>query len=213
MRNKILIVILAFFMMVPSTKALMCGNEVKVKYSEMAKNISVNYEYVESENDVIFNIKFSNIPEKFIIYDIEHEINYMYQGSELTIPNVNKNSSYKYGVYIDNISCKYELLYTHYITIPPYNYYYKDEVCNGIEDYKLCNKWLNITISYDEWKSKVIEYKNSLNVELEEIQESEKTIFEKIIDFYIEYYLVILLGVIITCCVCIYSYNRKHDLF
>ena len=213
MKNKLLLLVVSFFIFAPSSKALMCGNEVKVKYQEMAKNISVNYEYTESDSDVAFSIKFTNIPENFIIYDINNEIDYNYQGSELTIPNVNKNTSYKFGIYINDISCEYELLYTHYITIPAYNKYYKDAICEGIEDYKLCNKWLNVTISYDEWKNKIIEYKNSLNKEEEIPEEKEKSWMEKIIEFYSNYYMFILPGIIIVSCSGIYLYNKKHDLF
>lgn len=213
MKNKLLIFLVSFFIFIPSSKALMCNNEDKVKYQEMAKNISVNYEYEEKEEDIVFSIKFTNIPEGFSIHDMNNEINYNYQNSELIIQDVNKNSSYKFGVYVDDIFCKYELLYAHYITIPAYNYYYKDEICIGIEDYKLCSKWLNINYSYDEWKEKVTNYKNSLNIEQDKIEDQKKSLIDMIIDFYTDYYIYILPSLIIICCLGIYLYNRKHDLF
>lgn len=213
MKNKLLICLVSFFIFISSSKALMCGNEVKVKYQEMAKNISINYEYVETDNDITFNIKFSNIPETFIIVDEKNGVTYNYSSSELIIPNVNKNTSYKFNILKEDDFCSYVIFYTHYINIPAYNYYYKDEICNGIEDYKLCNKWLNVNYNYDEWKEKVINYKNSLNIEDEIIETQEENIFDKIINFYAKYYMYVLPSLIIMCCVSIYLYNRKHDLF
>lgn len=213
MRKKILVFLISFFIFIPSSKAYLCANSVKVKYQEMAKNISVNYEYTESNDDVTFNIKISNIPEGFIIYDASNGKNYYYSSGEIIIPNVEKNKNYRFDVFKDEIACGSINFYSHYVNIPAYNKYYKDPICSGIEDYKLCSKWLNVTISYDEWKSKVIEYKNSKNIKDNEIIEPEKTIFDEIIDFYTKYYMYILPSLIIICCLGIYLYNRKHDLF
>lgn len=212
--KKILVFMLLIVLCPIQTKALMCNNESKAKYNEMAKNISVNYEYQETENDVIFNIKITNIPESFIIVDIKNNVTYKYRSSEIIIPNVSKNTSYKFNVMKDDDACSWEIFYTHYINIPSYNFYYKDEVCKGIEDYKLCNKWLNINMEYDEWKNKIIEYKNSLiNNDDEIIDDEEKGVFDILLDFYIEYYYIILPLVIVISLVCVYLYNRKHDLF
>lgn len=212
--KKYILFVLMFVLCPIQINALMCNNESKVKYSEMARNISVNYEYQETDNDVIFNIKITNIPETFIIVDVKNNITYNYNSSELIIPNVSKNTSYKFNVLKNDDACSWEIFYTHYINIPAYNVYYKDEVCKEIEDYKLCSKWLNVTSSYEEWKNKVVEYKNSLNVSTDEkIKEEEKTIFEVIFDFYLDYYYFILPTIIVLCLVCVYFYNRKNDLF
>ena len=212
MKNKILLFIIAFFTLIPSTNALMCDNSKKIYYQELAQNISVNYEYVEANDDVTFTIKFSNIPDGFTIYDFYNNVRYEYQGPELIIP-AEKNKSYKFNVYTNNVSCYLENLYNHYVTIPSYNKYYKDELCKGIEDYKLCSKWLNVTISYDEWKEQIIKYRNSFNIEKEQDNVFKKTLFDKIVDFYVDYYIVILISLIVISCVGIYLYNRKHDLF
>ena len=212
MKKKLLIFLVSFFAFVPSSSALMCSNELKVEYQNMAKNISVNYEYIETNDDVTFTIKFSNIPEGFSIHDYKQGITYNYSGSELVIP-AEKNKSYSFNIYYPDTPCHMEVLYKHYITIPAYNKYYKDELCKGIEDYKLCSKWLNITYSYDEWKTKIINYKKSIKQDEQKNDTYEKTMIDKIIEFYSDYYMFILPGVIIVCCTGIYLYNKKHDLF
>ena len=52
--KKYLLLFIMFVLCPIQANALMCNNESKVKYSEMARNISVNYEYQETENDVVF---------------------------------------------------------------------------------------------------------------------------------------------------------------
>ena len=181
MYKKILLFIGLFILLPKSAKAVMCPNERMIKYQEQAKNISVNYEYEETNDDIIFNIKVSNVPMQFTVYDADAFQNYFYKGdgddfryldrdgvqsyvpvgSEFTIHNVKKNKSYKFQVFINDVACAYRILYTHYITIPPYNKYYKDSLCKGIEDYKLCQKWVNLSgMSYDEWKKQVTNYIN-----------------------------------------------------
>ncbi len=214
MRKYIVGILFGILILFPiNTKALMCNNDYKIKYSDMAKNIAVNYEYVEANDDVTFTIKFSNIPEGFTIYDFKNNLTYNYSGPELVVP-ASKNTSYVFNVYIPNDACHLEVLYKHYITIPSYNKYYKDELCRGIENYKLCNKWLNINMSYDEWKNDINKYIESLIVEEDPMEENDiKGIFDYIIEFYLEYYYYILPGIIVLCFIGIYIYNKKHDLF
>ncbi len=215
MKNKFLIFVVSFFIFVPPSKAYLCDNSTKVEYQEMAKNISVNYEYTESNDDVNFNIKISNIPTDFIVLDVTNKKEYYpsSSSSEILIENVSKNTSYRFDILKNEIACGSIVFYSHYVNIPAYNKYYKDAVCEGIEDYKLCSKWLNVTVSYDEWKNKIIEYKKSLNKKEDIKKEEEKTLIEKIIEFYSDYYMFILSGIIIVCCSGIYLYNKKHDLF
>lgn len=214
MRKYIVGILFGILILFPiNTKALMCNNDYKIKYSDMAKNIAVNYEYVEANDDVTFTIKFSNIPEGFTIYDFKNDRTYKYNGPELIV-SAEKNKKYTFNVYLPDDACHLEVLYKHYVTIPPYNKYYKDELCRGIEDYKLCSKWLNINMSYDEWKKDVNKYIESLIVEEETIEKKEiKGIFDYIIEFYLEYYYYILPGVVVLCFIGMYFYNKKHDLF
>ena len=215
MYKKILFVICLFVLLPINAKALMCSNEKKSKFREQAKNIAVNYTYNETDSDITFNIKFDNIPSDFYIYDVNTgDVYYPDGASSVLISNVQKNKSYKYWVYTTDALCEKETLYTHYITIPGYNRYYKDALCKGIEDYKLCNKWLSVNMSYEEWKKEVNKYIDSFKKDQdEEIVEVPKGVFDYVFDFYADYYYFILPGIIILCVVGIIIYNKKHDLF
>ena len=215
MKKYLLYVIFLLIVLLPSdADALMCSNELKIKYTEMAKNISINYEYVEHDDDVDFTIKVSNIPEGFIVYDAVNVINYTYNGPELVLNNIKKNKTYKFGIYIDDSSCKGVILYTYYLTIPPYNKYYKDELCKGIEDYKLCSKWININMSYEDWKIKIHKYLDKLNKKEEkEVKKEEESFFKVIYSFITSYYYILIPGFIIILVLGKIIYNKKHDLF
>lgn len=234
--KKILLVIGLFILLPTSTKAVLCDYNKKIAYQKQAQNISVSYEYIETEDDAIFNIKFGNIPEQFIVYDATNYYNYFRQGdgrafgirndkegniapytpidSEFTIENVEKNKSYTFQIFVNDSSCIYKIMYTHYITIPGYNKFYKDKLCEGIEEYKLCKKFVNINMSYDEWKNKVSKYIDSLKKdEIVEETEEIKGVFDYLLDFYLEYYYFILPGIILIMMIGMVAYNKKHDLF
>lgn len=215
MYKKVLFIICLFVLLPMNVKALMCSNEKKAKFREQAKNVAINYTYQETDNDITFDIKFDNIPSDFYLYDVDTgDRYYPNEQSSAVVNNVQKNKSYKFWVYTSDALCENETLYTHYITIPGYNIYYKDNLCKGIEAYKLCNKWLNINMSYDEWKNEVNKYIESLKKQQVVVEQEEiKGIFDYVFDFYTSYYYFILPGIILVCIVGIYVYNKKHDLF
>ena len=215
MNRKIILVLIGVFFLLPSNaKALMCSNQDKLAFVEQAKNITVNYEYVEHDDDVDFTIKISNIPDKFIVYDAVNVVNHVNEGSEIVISNIRKNKTYKFGIYVDDFLCKGKLLYTHYIQIPAYNKYYKDELCKGLEDYKLCYKWLNTRMTYDEWKHEMLKYIDKLNQKEEnKIKEEEKELFEQLFIIITNYYFIIIPALILILILAKVIYNKKHDLF
>lgn len=195
------------------TKAVVCENNIRVKYQELAKNISLAYEYIEENDTIKFNIIISNINEKLIIKDVLNNSSYNYTNSEIVLKNFNENTSYKFEVYANDYLCNDSSLYTHYINLPPYNKYYKDEVCKDAENYSLCNKWTNITMSYEDFKLKVENYKKTTVVEEVETETIVENIFDKVIDFYSEYYYYILPSIIVIVLITIRINVKKDDLF
>lgn len=214
MRKKIICLVIGLTILLPGhVNGAMCTNEDKLKFQELARNITANYEYVEENGDVTFTIKFNNIPEGFIIYNFTDDKKYENPGSELVVP-AEKNKSYKFNIFTSDIACHLSPLHNIYITVPGYNKYYNDDLCEGIEDYKLCYKWLNMTMEYDDWKKEVNKYIEKLNKKEEKKEkEIEKGIFETIFDFINTYYLILIPGIIILFVLIRIIYNKKHDLF
>jgi hypothetical protein len=187
-----------------------------VKWKSLAQNITYSYDAIESNNNVTVKITFSNFVKGLYIKDTKSDKNYYYNNSsELTLSGYKPNNSYRFEIYTNDQYCKFNLLYTLYVVVPWYNQFQHDEICEGIEEYTLCQKWINNQYSYEDWKKKVQAYKDSLIANDEEnIQnERETSILEKIIDVYGNIYFIVLPIIIIVGGATIYVYNKKHDLF
>lgn len=226
--NKIFILMFLFVLFPINAKAMLCSNEEKVKWTNLAQNITVKYDAKEKNGKVIFSITFSNISKGLIIYDKLNKEFHSYKGSELTLNNYEPNVNYKFDIYADMDhydtdengvktynNCFGMVLYTHYAIIPAYNKYSTDSLCKGIEDYTLCQKWANINLDYDEWKEKVTTYIKSLEPKEENKSQDDKRqdLLEKLVDIYASVYYIIFPIIIVGGIAYIIIYNKKHDLF
>lgn len=211
---KWVIFILLVILFPMNTKALMCSNADKVKFQDMAQNITSTYSYVENNGNVNFSITLSNIPEKFIIKDANNDKIYNYTSSEITLNGFDYGKSYRFDIYVDDINCFLDKIYSIYVSLPAYNIYYNDEVCEGIESYKYCNKWQSIPFTYDDFIANVTDYRLSL-YKLEDLDDyySYNGMFDTVIEFYVKYYYIILPAIIMIGLFGIYRYNKKNDLF
>lgn len=208
-----LLIILSFILVPITIKGAACSNSEKVAYQSLAKNISMSYEYIEENENTQFYVTFTNVLEGFYLKNLDTKETYYYTGSEMTISGLEQGKNYRYGIYTTYIGCDSIILYTHYLNLPYYNPYYKDELCTGIENFKYCNKWINKKITYEEFKKNVEKYSEKNN----DVQEEEKTenigLFDIIVEFYLKYYILILPIIIISGIIIIRKHNKKHDLF
>jgi len=211
--KKVLGIFVLFIILFPiNSKALLCSNKEKVKFQELAKNITTTYDYVEENNQVTFNIIFSNIPEGFRIYDYNNKTEHGYFAREMLLSGFKPGTSYRFDYYTNDVLCQYDNLYTSYINLPHYNPYYNDSICEGL-NYKYCNKWQKIDMTYEEFINDVTKYKESLKAVEGPTTEKVKGFFDYIIEFYVNYYYIVLpLFIIISISYIIY-YNKKQDLF
>lgn len=214
--SKILMLLVLFLLLPKNVSALLCNNDERVKYQDMARNITYSYDAVEKNGKVIFTLTFANVHKDLALVNARNDKWYYQKNQVITITNLEPNASYRYEVYsIADDGCKNMDMYTINVLLPSYNKYHKDSLCEGIEDYELCNKWKNVNYTYEEWKEKVKLYKDSLTPELEEdkIKDDSKTLLEKIIEAYGQLYYIVLPIVIVVGALTIYIYNKKRELF
>lgn len=115
-----------------------------------------------------------------------------------------------YIVGVENDGCKNDILYTIYITLPTYNKYYNNPLCKGIESYSLCQKWNKLELNETEFEKQVNEYINKRTEQKESEKGQEfKSMFDYVIEFYQNYYLIILGGIIVGCSYMIYREKNK----
>lgn len=194
------------------TKALECSDEQKYETQKLAYNVAYSYTYNEKDDKATFDITFTNLHNRLSIMDNSN--NKVYSSSEVVIKGLEPNREYSYDIYSAGFACSSSSLRKINIKTPGYNKFYKDKICNGIEDFKYCQKWANIDIAYEELKREVSRYKLSLikqqNVE-EETSQIGKVV-NIIINIYTKYYYLILPTIIVLAIVFMIRDDKKSQL-
>ena len=191
-------------------KALICDNADVIRLQKLAKNITTSYDYVENNSSVQFSITFENVSNELYLKNSSSGEEF-YGDGEFTLNNYSAGENYKFEVRSTNALCNTKALSYIYVNLPPYNPYYNDPICNGVS-YKYCNKWQKNTLSYDEFVQDVTNYKNSLITNDEKSQQI-KGLFDYIVEFYANYYFIILPVLILFSVIGITVYTKKNRLF
>lgn len=213
---KCILISLFLFLGMSNVNAAACDNALKVDYQNRAKNITYSYIYNDSNNT--FDVIFTNITDGLYLIDMDTMQEYRNNG-EITINSVMSGKSYRFGVFTSDANpCSGSSIYNIYVTLPFYNPYYTDNLCDGISNYKYCKKFINKSVSYEEFKENVENYKNGLNKsDNTNEDDTKKTLLEKvfntIFNFYLKYYFVILPVIIVITLIAIIRENKKDSLF
>lgn len=192
-----------------------CDYTEFVRLKQIASNVNTSYEYITNEAGSSFAITLSNLTSEIYVHDDYFVNNYYYDGnSDLVLNNYSAGSTVKYDIYTTNSKCKNPFLFSIYVNLPTRNAFYGDPLCDGISNYKYCQKWFKTDISYDQFQKIITEYKNSLlnGNEKEEKEEILAPSFgEIIIDFISKYYLYIFSAVVVIGIVTISILKKKNS--
>lgn len=211
----LLVVILAFSFKV---RALSYGG---CEYSQIAKlksyvtNVNISYSYKLEGNTPIFNVTLNNITPDMYFIDNKTGKTFFYSDTtdgEITISGYIGDGG-KYNFFSSKSECYGVKLGTKYYKFPSYNVYYGSNICDGISEFSLCQKWVSVNYDYYTFNTLVNEYKDSLNkIDDNEPQIHKKTILDSIIEFYTKNYVYFLASVIVICGTIILI-NRRKDRF
>lgn len=216
MKKFIKIILFTFFIILPVKAFGACTVDDKVRYLALASNITTSYDYTETNDKVIFSITIHNVHKDLVVKDNINNKSYSSNRNDLNdymISNLKDGTNYSFDVYAKSGDCSYKLLNTIYVNLPKYNKYYKDSICNGIENYNLCQRWGEVgNIGYETFKSKVEEYKKKSDVSAEIKEDNVKTrsIIEILEDFWAKYYLYITIGTIVLLIPIIIIVKKKN---
>ena len=215
-RIKVILFVFSLLMIMPNVVNAECDYTQKSKLQALASNLNFTYNYKETDNginsSVDFNITISNLNPNFYIVDQSNiRVLYYNNKNEVTINNYKPGTTTEFIIYGNSGDCKGLELLSNYITLPSYNRFYKDSVCDGIEDYKLCKRWTKVDLSHDEFVKKVNEYREQMKVEEVPNVEKELSFGEKVIRFLTKYSIYLFGGIIVVCSVLIFYLNRKDD--
>lgn len=192
-------------------EAALCDYSEKIRLQKLAQNITYSYDYVEEYRDATFTFTFYNLTSDLYLVNTRDDRRFDYSGEELVLGGFYDGTNYKFEVRATNSFCDSAALYYIYITTPSYNPYYNDPICENL-DYKYCNKWQKNTLTYEEFVRNVENYKKTTLIPPDDVQD-ERGLFDMIIDFYSEYYYIILPAIIVIGITYIVIQRRKNDLF
>jgi len=212
---KVISFVFSLLVFMPIIVSAQCEYSEKSRLQGLANNLNFTYDYKETDaginSSVDYSITIANIvPDLYIVDQTNIKVYYNNQG-EITISNYRPGSTIQFIVYGNTENCKGVELINNYVSLPSYNSFYKDPMCDGVTDYKLCKRWAKIDLSYDEFVKKVKEYKEKLKVEDIPVIEGKNSFIDKIISFLSKYSFYLFGAIIVICSGLIFYLNRKDD--
>ena len=190
-----------------------CDVSAVARMKQIASNINVVYDYRIVNDTAYFDITISNLTKDIYVYNSYFKQNAFGSNGEVVLKGV-RGDSVTLNFYSNKNECRGLLLGTNYLSFPIFNKYYDDQVCEKANGIVQCSKWTQKSYTYDEVNAAVKTYLENMDnqKEIPTTVTYKKTLFDKIVDFYVRYYLVFLLGVI-AICVTIIIINKKKNEF
>lgn len=205
------------------------ANKIKIEYQEnynpQKEDFEVTDNYDEEGNAIpdedadkevvlqkaTIDVIVSNYSDKFYILD--EETGYKFDNRKIEngmlILKNQPGGKRKYMLYSN--SCG-SLVKRFTITLPRYNIYSEDPLCEGItgEQLSVCGTWYNYSIDYNTFVKRIEQYKKDLNKidENNKKKEKEKKV-EEIKEFFEEYYLYMIFGILVIICIIAFVIYRK----
>lgn len=154
--------IISFCLFPNIINALECSTSDKERLQRLASNITYTLEEYEENGETYFRATFTGLSKELRIYSDRKHF-YYYNNTNNDIGEVELYPLYSGRTYQFTVNghstCSYNNFRTITISIPNYNPYYNDPVCNNAREYKLCQKWFDSgEISHDEFTNSVSEY-------------------------------------------------------
>lgn len=202
-------IILSLILLFPIIAKAQCTNKDLTRYKTLAGNMTSYYTY-NSENNT-FAATIENVHSDLYIRDRTYNNEYRtnQQGlNEITLYNLAPGKAVTIKAYPTSGECAGYAVYTMYINVPYYNQYYSDPICNN-NDNQLCSKWANTTAFTYEQFVETVERTTDEKIEEEKEREEYEEPY-RFLNFLSDYYIYILLTIIIIGSYAIYKLDKKN---
>jgi len=217
----ILLFFACMFVTFMEVEASNCTLNDRVRFKELASKVKATYEtdYIREEdsggevyNAYVLYLKIYNVsPElDFKLSDgiNSKDLNYSMLNEDgsitIRIKDVSKVRNYKIDIYPNSYNCLTEKVRTIKLTLPMYNYNSSYDVCDGVEDYYMCQKFVFNEVDYDNFYTSVTNYKNKIASQkeeemlLEENNEGDNVITAATKHKYVLVIIIVVLGIVAT---------------
>ena len=184
--------LILILLLLPSIIKATCTTEEIKKNRNLASNISTYYEYNEEQNT--FNVTIYNISSRLKIKNNNDTYYSDIEGiGQAKINNINPGTMITLGIYAKEGDCSDYRVQTIYVNLP-YN------------TNKLCTKWANTSnYTYEQLSQAVKQEEEIITPQQPEIEKKSYTFLSFLEDFYIP----ILLLIIVSGTIGIYVLNKK----
>lgn len=208
-----------FFLIIsiPNSVKAYCDYNELARLKKIATNVTHSVEYIEKDNNVEFIVTLVNLHPDIYIKDTIKNTFYYYSDAgkethEIVISGYKPGNTIKYEVYnVQQPYCDIQVLLDKYVTLPPFNPFYNDAVCADAEEYRLCQKWVEVKVDYATFKKEVEKYKRGRDKNLEDEPKDDLGNVGKFLSFFVKYYIYILGAIILVCLILIYRINKKNS--
>ena len=122
--------------------------------------------------------------------------NFKNTGSEITI-NTKRNGRYSFSIY--SLQCKDKII-DKTISLPIYNKYYNDPLCDGLEGYSQCQRWSGYNATRKEFEQDISSIKEQLlkqKTETPEKNNEKLSLYDQIVNVFIHFWWAIVIVLII----------------
>ena len=149
-----------------------CTQEEIDDFKKIEDEYKITYEINRVTKDYMLNI-YNPSPEKYkFVLLINGDIKCTsYESGKIECRNI-PSGSHKVEVVSQSVSCK-DTLKTFVLELPKYNQYADDPLCEGIDEFVLCQPTYEKEIDYDTFVSRVNTYKRTKSKE--NIKEKDKS--------------------------------------
>ena len=160
-KQKYLLSLISLSLFIPTTIYADCTKEEIDNFKEIQDEYKVTYEFdIDSKT---YDIYINNVyPEKYAFFGELFNFKYKISKTENKKIEVENVPPGKYDIEIISIdpSCEIVLKKIN-LELPKYNQYYNDPLCEGIEEFVLCQSTYDKDIDYETFVSRIESYKNS----------------------------------------------------
>lgn len=184
-KNKLLLLI-PLSLLIPTIAYADCTKEEIQEFKEVEEDYKITYEF--DKDTKLYSLTFYN--PKSDLYDFIGENDSIFSNCEVIDETKAKCDNIKSGTYNFEVvglseTCNNTLKKVT-LTLPKYNSYAEDPLCEGIEEFVLCQPTYDKDIDYDTFVSRVNSYKKTKQEKEEEIKPKTTDKEESIIIKYIK---------------------------
>lgn len=208
--KKLLIFICCLFAFPMMSHAVKCTDEHSNEIRGLVSNVDIFYTIDTSKENPVFSIMINNLTDDMVVFDTvtnKGYKNFDVLGSQLKI-DTTVTGNYNFDIY--SFACK-EKISSKSVNLPKYNIYYKDELCKGLENYPLCQKWSGYSSTRETFEKDIKKIKDDL-AKLQKEEEKEEVVKKKwhevVVDIFLSYWW--LLGIVLVLLLVLYYYIRER---